>query len=35
VPEVRTTGSFEEAQVVQKVSWADQLRGMRKRWFGR
>ena len=35
VPEVRTTGSFEEAQVAQKVSWADQLRGMRKRWFGR
>jgi hypothetical protein len=35
VPEVRTTGTFEEAQVAQKVSWADQLRGMRKRWFGR
>ena len=35
VPEVRTTGNFEEAQVVQKVSWADKLRDVRKRWFGR
>jgi len=35
VPEVRTTGSFEEVQVVQKVSWADKLRDVRKRWFGR
>ena len=35
VPEVRTTGSFEEVQVVKKVSWADQLRDVRKRWFGR
>jgi hypothetical protein len=35
VPEVRTTGSFEEVQVVQKVSWTEKLRDMRKRWFGR
>jgi len=35
VPDVRTTGSFEEVQVVQKVSWADKLRDMRRRWFGR
>jgi len=35
VPEVRTTGSFEEVQVVNKVSWADKLRDVRKRWFGR
>jgi hypothetical protein len=35
VPEVRTTGSFEEVQVVKKVSWADKLRDVRKRWFGR
>ena len=35
VPEVRTTGSFEEVQVVKKVSWSDKLRDVRKRWFGR
>jgi SH3-like domain-containing protein len=35
VPEVRSTGNFEEVQVVQKVSWAEKLRDMRKRWFGR
>jgi hypothetical protein len=35
VPEIRTTGSFEEVQVVQKVSWADKLRDARRRWFGR
>ena len=35
VPEVRTTGSFEEVQVVKKVSWGDKLRDVRKRWFGR
>jgi hypothetical protein len=35
VPEVRTSGSFEETQVVQKVSWSDKLRDFRKRWFGR
>jgi hypothetical protein len=35
VPEVRTTGSFEEVQAVKKVSWADKLRDVRKRWFGR
>jgi SH3-like domain-containing protein len=35
VPEVRTTGSFEEVQVVKKASWGDKLRGVRKRWFGR
>jgi hypothetical protein len=35
VPEVRATGSFEEVQVVQKVSWADKLRDVRKRWFRR
>jgi hypothetical protein len=35
VPEVRTTGSFEEVQVVKKVSWTDKLRDVRKRWFGR
>jgi hypothetical protein len=35
VPEVHTTGNFEEVQVVQKVSWADKLRDMRKSWFGR
>ncbi|MBZ5676991.1 MAG: SH3 domain-containing protein [Acidobacteriia bacterium] len=35
VPEVRTTGSFEEVQAVKKVSWAEKLRDVRKRWFGR
>ena len=35
VPEVRTTGSFEEVQVVKRVSWAEKLRDARKRWFGR
>ena len=35
VPEVRTTGGFEEVQVVKKVSWTDKLRDVRKRWFGR
>ena len=35
VPEVRTTGSFEEVQVVKKVSWGAKLRDVRKRWFGR
>ena len=36
VPEVRTTRSFEEeAPVAQKISWADKLRDVRKRWFGR
>ena len=35
VPEVRTTGSFEEVQVVMKASWRDKLRDVRKRWFGR
>jgi hypothetical protein len=35
VPEVRTTGNFEEVQMVQKVSWSDKLRDVRKRWFGR
>jgi hypothetical protein len=35
VPEVRTNGSFEEVQVVKKVSWKDKLRDVRKRWFGR
>ena len=35
VPEVRTTGGFEEVEVLKKASWADKLRGMRKRWFGR
>lgn len=35
VPEVRTSRSFEEEQMVNKVSWGDKLRGVRKRWFGR
>jgi SH3-like domain-containing protein len=35
IPEVRTTGGFEEVQVLKKVSWADRLRNVRKRWFGR
>jgi hypothetical protein len=35
VPEVRTTGSFEEVQVAKKVSWTEKLRNVRKRWFGR
>ena len=35
VPEVRATGSFEEVQVLKKVSWAEKLRGVQKRWFGR
>jgi SH3-like domain-containing protein len=36
VPEVRATGGFtEESPVAVKVSWADKLRDMRKRWFGR
>jgi len=35
VPEVHTTGSFEEVKVLKKVSWADRLRTLRKRWFGR
>jgi hypothetical protein len=35
VPEVRTTGGFEEVQILKKVSWADKLRDVRKRWFGR
>ena len=35
VPEVRTTGSFEEVQMVNKVSWSEKLRDVRKRWFGR
>ena len=35
VPEVRTTGSFEEVQVLKKVSWTEKLRNARKRWFGR
>jgi hypothetical protein len=36
VPEVRTTRSFEEeAPVAQKISWADKIRDVRKRWFGR
>lgn len=35
VPEVHTTGSFEDVRVVTKVSWPDKLRDMRKRWFGR
>jgi len=35
VPEVRTTTSFEEVQVLKKVSWAEKLRDVRKRWFGR
>ena len=35
LPEVRTTGGFEEVQVVTKVSWTDKLRNVRKRWFGR
>ena len=35
VPEVRTSRSFEEVQVLKKVSWADKLRDVRKRWFGR
>ena len=35
VPEVRSTGSFEEAQVEKKVSWSDKLRDLRKRWLGR
>ena len=35
VPEVRTTGSFEEVQVVKKVSWSEKLGNARKRWFGR
>jgi hypothetical protein len=36
VPQIRTSRSFEEeAPVVEKVSWADKLRDVRKRWFGR
>ncbi|MGH9648249.1 MAG: SH3 domain-containing protein [Bryobacteraceae bacterium] len=35
VPEVRTTGGFDEVQVLKKVSWGDKLRDVRKRWFGR
>jgi len=35
VPEVRTTGSFEEVQVLKKVSWTEKLRDVRKRWLGR
>jgi hypothetical protein len=36
VPNVRSSGSFEEeAQAVQKLSWSDKLRDVRKRWFGR
>jgi len=36
VPEVRGTRSFEEVQgAATKVSWADKLRDMRKRWFKR
>jgi SH3-like domain-containing protein len=35
VPEVRTSRSFEEVQVAQKLSWRDTLRDARRRWFGR
>jgi hypothetical protein len=35
VPEIRTSRSFEEVQVLKSVSWAEKLRGVRKRWFGR
>ncbi|MCU1338079.1 MAG: hypothetical protein JWO19_3660 [Bryobacterales bacterium] len=36
VPEVRTSRSFEEeVQAAPTVSWADKLRDVRKRWFGR
>jgi len=35
IPEVRSTGSFEETQVLKTVSWTDKLRAVRKRWFGR
>jgi hypothetical protein len=36
VPEVRATRSFEEApSAAAKVSWADKLRDMRKRWLKR
>jgi hypothetical protein len=35
VPEVHTTGTFEEVKVLKKVSWADRLGNLRKRWFGR
>ncbi len=35
VPEVRTTRNFEDTQAPRKTSWADKLRGLRKRWFGR
>jgi hypothetical protein len=32
---VRITRSFEEeTPVAEKVSWADKLRDVRKRWFG-
>lgn len=35
VPEVRTSRSFEEVGAAPKASWTDQLRNVRKRWFGR
>ncbi len=36
VPEIRATGGFtEESPAAVKVSWADKLRDMRRRWFGR
>jgi hypothetical protein len=35
VPEVRTTGGFEETQIVKQASWGDKLRNLRERWFGR
>jgi hypothetical protein len=35
IPEVRTIRNFEEVTVLKKASWADKLRDLRKRWFGR